>query len=489
MNEKAVAPELKKGVKMTLHHSRDSAQKQWSETTALSFRGLLKVFKICSKKLFIETWFFNCWKQTLSLCQQTIIDTECDTEVRLVGVDGVFGMLLGISDTATEKDTTSKISASSDYNAHTDKFIETMELRKQELWRVTFTTILDVSAQGYSVNGELALKISQYISKVYKQYKAREFRYKENIQLLLAILMNLILTVLPSTVDLENMLLAIKNTSNKADPQLKRSTLETLQELKDDDYETRKLLLTSLADISFINHPILIFRETEHFWLCPAPISARKECLLLLIDIIQNNIQRIPASRLSESPQSRSAMSTFSALMTVINRYVADILRFPIESRFLISCMEEDLSDSLVTMISKYYSPLPAFGIPTSNNNNALLNKRSLFDKYHLNKTSKFCNKWCIFNNFATPGAFVCMDILEKGLELVVGNQSDQSDYWEVVRLFALCTFSPWKKFEIDNVSFIFQEDYCDERIDFITISNYFDRSFKFFESVMKSAR
>jgi hypothetical protein len=38
-NEQSDAPEIKKGVKMTVHHSRDTASKQWAETISLEVKG------------------------------------------------------------------------------------------------------------------------------------------------------------------------------------------------------------------------------------------------------------------------------------------------------------------------------------------------------------------------------------------------------------------------------------------------------------------
>lgn len=43
-------PMLKKGVKMNVHHSRDTAHKQWAETCGLLLQGLLKVLKSCVKQ-------------------------------------------------------------------------------------------------------------------------------------------------------------------------------------------------------------------------------------------------------------------------------------------------------------------------------------------------------------------------------------------------------------------------------------------------------
>jgi len=42
---------------MYIHHSRDTAHKQWSETRVLALRGLSRVLRTCTKYLLLEQWF------------------------------------------------------------------------------------------------------------------------------------------------------------------------------------------------------------------------------------------------------------------------------------------------------------------------------------------------------------------------------------------------------------------------------------------------
>ena len=44
---------------MNVHHSRDTAQKQWSETRTLSLRGLSRLLRTITKSLLSESdsWF------------------------------------------------------------------------------------------------------------------------------------------------------------------------------------------------------------------------------------------------------------------------------------------------------------------------------------------------------------------------------------------------------------------------------------------------
>ena len=98
-NEQALAPEIKKGVKMTVHHSRDTAHKQWSETRVLALRGLSRVIKICLKTLMTETWFQETWLQALDLCIGAVhsVGQGRDLEVSLAGVDTIFDLLKLVS--------------------------------------------------------------------------------------------------------------------------------------------------------------------------------------------------------------------------------------------------------------------------------------------------------------------------------------------------------------------------------------------------------
>eukprot|EP01035_Chromulina_nebulosa_P021214 gene21214-27479_t len=79
-NEEANAPELKKGVKMTVHHSRDTAHKQWSETQVLALKGIARILKVCTKILLEESWFIGCWIQAIEVCKSSLINDDIESE-------------------------------------------------------------------------------------------------------------------------------------------------------------------------------------------------------------------------------------------------------------------------------------------------------------------------------------------------------------------------------------------------------------------------
>ena len=79
--DKETWDELKKGVKMAIHHSRDTAHKQWSETRSLALRGLSRVFKTCTKNLLLESWFSDTWTYSLLICKDVIQSASTEHEV------------------------------------------------------------------------------------------------------------------------------------------------------------------------------------------------------------------------------------------------------------------------------------------------------------------------------------------------------------------------------------------------------------------------
>ena len=68
-NVEAVAPELKKGIKMAVHHSRDTTQKQWSETQTLALKGLARLLKTVTRNMLgeVDAWSGQTWAD--AVCQ------------------------------------------------------------------------------------------------------------------------------------------------------------------------------------------------------------------------------------------------------------------------------------------------------------------------------------------------------------------------------------------------------------------------------------
>merc|ERR1711871_352253 len=105
--EEAIAPELKKGTRMVLHHSRDTAHKQWSETRLLALRGLTRVINTCTAPLVGEAWFHEAWAKALEICKRSSHVSIADMEVAIGSLDVMFAMLKVVSTSASEKTTKS----------------------------------------------------------------------------------------------------------------------------------------------------------------------------------------------------------------------------------------------------------------------------------------------------------------------------------------------------------------------------------------------
>jgi hypothetical protein len=93
-----VAPELKKGVKMMMHHSRDTAHKQWSETRVLTLRGLLRTLKASLSQLPAKKGLTETWESAARLCENAVLIPGDELEVSVAAIEVVFGMLKAVSD-------------------------------------------------------------------------------------------------------------------------------------------------------------------------------------------------------------------------------------------------------------------------------------------------------------------------------------------------------------------------------------------------------
>jgi len=101
----AFAPEVKKGVKITVHHSRNTSLKQWSETYVIALKALGRIMKSCVKSLLAEAWFEKVWQNSIEVCMNAVYVTVAaasdkhvemfalDSEVTVASVDVLFVLL------------------------------------------------------------------------------------------------------------------------------------------------------------------------------------------------------------------------------------------------------------------------------------------------------------------------------------------------------------------------------------------------------------
>ena len=158
--EKAIAPELKKGVKMAVHHSRDTAHKQWSESRVLALKGLIRVVKACSKSLLIEPWFPKIWAAALDICVRAIQAINIDKEVSLAGVDTLFAMAKSIS--------SNKEKQKDDLLTDDDAIRESLFL---DAWKS-----IKIIAHFSVPNAEIPLRIATDLQELYNCLQKGEFR-------------------------------------------------------------------------------------------------------------------------------------------------------------------------------------------------------------------------------------------------------------------------------------------------------------------------
>ena len=96
-DEGAVAPvpSSKKAPKVVIHHSRDTAQKQWSETRVLAMQGLGRLHRAFFRSLWSRPWYPDLWTRTLKTAQAAVAlgARPPNAEVALAGVGLLFLLL------------------------------------------------------------------------------------------------------------------------------------------------------------------------------------------------------------------------------------------------------------------------------------------------------------------------------------------------------------------------------------------------------------
>ncbi len=280
--EEAKTVELKKGVKMALHHSRDSAHKQWAETRSTALRGLSRVIKTCTKSLLFEEWFKDTWIHSIAVCKDAIQATVVDQEVALAAVDVLFSMMKMVSlSTSTNTSSiiggtrASGINDSVDAEQHEDGAIKQDEhvandaTAREDLWYMAWTSVKDISRFD-APSQELPFHICQQLSTLYSQGLDGEFRYSENIRGLLDMITvlsrpRMILPVLDgNSVDQHDVNTTVPHDSpimptpsvatgndRVAEVRLYQSIISILKSIRPTDIISAGLLVSALAEILF----------------------------------------------------------------------------------------------------------------------------------------------------------------------------------------------------------------------------------------------
>lgn len=303
-NEEAIAPELKKGIKMAVHHSRDTAHKQWSETRVLALRGLAKLVRSCTRLLLTEDWFVSTWQLGLGICLRAICAVSSDSEVSLAGSEALFGMLKTVAsqsykakvravrgmrvvngalveDVSPSSVRASQAAAANRLNDNNDgagdkdgvtpEVEDLVEVEaKEALWRLSWAAVRSAVSFSESTNGaELALHLCNQLRDLYNGGIEGEFRYSDNVKMLLEMVTLLarqrhtsVLTGKDRTSDLSILreLFFGKNESRvrigstPSDVQLQRGIMQLLRDVNPKDLVSVCCLVSALTELSFGIH-------------------------------------------------------------------------------------------------------------------------------------------------------------------------------------------------------------------------------------------
>jgi hypothetical protein len=260
LNEAAIAPELKKGTKMVLHHSRDTAHKQWSETRLLALRGLTRVINTCTASLITEAWFQQAWMKALNICKWGSHASLADMEVAIGSVDALFGMLKMVSVTSVSPADHSSNSSSNNTSAIA------LQRSRKELWLHTWSAVADVCKYDFQAP-ELAMHLVQCFHNIYATPEgAAELQKAGNLSTLC---LSIITLARPRLIQEDENDLPKKG--NSADQlMLMRSIGDFVQALKYSDEQSRAILSSAMIQLCF----------SGQFAQCVSPVTG----LVALLD-------------------------------------------------------------------------------------------------------------------------------------------------------------------------------------------------------------
>jgi hypothetical protein len=270
-NMEAMAPELKRGVKMTVHHSRDTAHKQWSETRVLALRGLARIIRACTKVLICEQWFRDAWGDVLALCVADVRASEDEGEVALAGLDVIFAMLKMVS---THTYINSKARGAKGMRVVDGAVVTTAEsgeteeggeleegdssvlMAREELWGLAWSAIGDATCVP-NYGSSVSLHIVTNLNDLYTGGMESEFKNSENIRRLL----EFVVTVArPRGCDVEAEHAAgpgvrAPRSNRVSNMQLQHSVADLIRHVEPASQTGFSVLASALAEISFSSCP------------------------------------------------------------------------------------------------------------------------------------------------------------------------------------------------------------------------------------------
>ncbi|CAM9286473.1 unnamed protein product [Chrysoparadoxa australica] len=201
----AVVPELKKGVPMVMHHSRDTDRKQWNETLLLAMQGLSRFMRSYVSVLGEKEWFRPVWLQGLEVFVESVMMGSASQEVALGGVEGLMVMLQLVSSGGIAK---LRARISTDMRV-VDGMLQRMsppradkaankvslefELARQAYWKDAWLAVQKAATFPVDEGGDVAAALVRGLVEVYKGGKEAEFAATAHAKELLAVMDSLIL--------------------------------------------------------------------------------------------------------------------------------------------------------------------------------------------------------------------------------------------------------------------------------------------------------
>lgn len=308
-NEQATVPELKKGVRMAMHHSRDTAQKQWAETRTLVLRGLSRVVRTVTRLLLREEWFSAAWTKSLALCTVELYSAD-ELEVALASVEVLFGMLK----TARSGGTMAVGTSAEDWAE--------LEQRRESLWKRSWRALAEAGPYACS-SPELALHLVQSLAGLLQDGDA-VFQHSENMQVLLS---TVAVLARPRLVADEGG----AGGGRAHEVQLQRSIITLLRTTASADRLADPAfvcsLIGALAQISFASAPAYLCgadssQLSPALPMAPAPPRLRAEAGALLLELLRagSSSGREAAAALLDTPR----LVAPAVLEVVVRRFLHD---------------------------------------------------------------------------------------------------------------------------------------------------------------------
>jgi hypothetical protein len=285
--------------KLSIHHSRDSPLKQWSESRVLAMKGLLRLLRSCARIIVMQAWFLDVWERQLQLCVDSILSSVSTLEQATSGVDLFFGLLQLTSDGLG--DMTDELGSLAG--------IEGAEKKKLELWSRCLKFLPTIS-QCTTRYCDLVVVMCQKLLKLYKVKKDAEFRYSENLQLLIW-----------SIVAVARPLRQIsRNERYSSDLQINRSILELIRAISTNDRNTMGVFLSSLMEITLTLKSLTVksSKLAESVEVSCVSPNLRTEVRTLLWELFNNR---------SEDHKERSMLSNSLAIDILCKQFLSTLCR------------------------------------------------------------------------------------------------------------------------------------------------------------------